>query len=199
MITQSGPVKINADRICDILEADNEQFSRYKDNCKVRIYGIISKIEKRTTKNNSTMCFVTIEDMSASIECIIFSRQYAERVQHLQMGNIILISGRLSVREDKDVTIVCETIEPNPKNILKDDIKPEKKKRKGIFIRIENRHCPQMSKINTLTDIFDGAFPVYAYYIDENKYELISNVTLNEPLLNELKYLIGDENVVVRS
>ena len=40
-------------------------------------------------------------------------------------GNIILISGRLSMREDKDVTIVCETIEPNPKNILKDEIKPD--------------------------------------------------------------------------
>ncbi len=189
--------KIGADRISDIL--DSEHDFRYKDNSKVRIYGIISKIEKRTTKNNSTMCFVTIEDMTSSIECIIFSRQYAERVQHLQMGNIILISGRLSMREDKDATIVCETIEPNPKNILKDEAKPEKKKRKGIFARISSRSCPEMKKITTLTEIFEGTFPLYAYYIDENKYELISNVSLNDPLINELKYILGDENIVVRS
>ena len=191
--------KIGADRISDILDNDNSHLSYYKDNCKVRIYGIISKLEKRTTKNNSTMCFVTVEDMTASIECIIFSRQYAERVQHLQMGNIILINGRLSMREDKDATIVCETIEPNPKNILKDDLKPEKKKRKGIFVRLDSRNCEQTGKINTLAEIFDGTFPLYAYYIDEKKYELISNVNYNEPMINELRFIIGEENVVVRS
>ena len=191
--------KIGADSIAEILNSDSEFGSKYKDNSKVRIYGIISKIEKRVTKNNSTMCFVTIEDMSASIECLVFSRQYAERVQYLQMGNIILISGRLSVREDKDATIVCETIEPNPKNILKDEVKQEKKQRKGIFIRLKNRNCTEIKKVMTLTDIFSGTFPMYAYYLDEKKYEKIGSVNLNNPLINELKYILGDENVVVRS
>ena len=191
--------KIGADSIAEILNSDNEFGSRYKDNSKVRIYGIISKIEKRTTKNNSTMCFVTIEDMSASIECLVFARQYAERVQHLQMGNIILISGRLSMREDKETTIVCETIEANPKNVLKDDIKPEKKQRKGIFLRLESKNCSQMVKVRALIDIFQGTFPLYAYYADENRYEKIATVNLNNPLINELKYIAGDENLVVRS
>ena len=191
--------KIGADNIAEILNSDNNFGSRYKDNSKVRIYGIISKIEKRVTKNNSTMCFVTIEDMSASIECIVFARQYAERVQYLQMGNIILISGRLSMREDKETTIVCETIEPNPKNILKDEPRTEKKQRKGIFIRVSDRNCPQMKKIMTLVDIFQGSFPLYAYYIDENKYEKIGNVNINNPLIKELGYIVDEENLVVRS
>ncbi|MBO7319212.1 MAG: hypothetical protein J6V06_04250, partial [Clostridia bacterium] len=179
--------------------SDNEFGTKYKDNSRVKIYGIISKIEKRTTKSNSTMCFVTVEDISASIECIVFSRQYAERVQHLQMGNIILITGRLSLREDKEATVVCETIEPNPKNVMKEDIKPQKKQRKGIFLRLATRNCSEMTKINTLLDIFEGGFPVYAYYADENKYDKIGYVNLNEPLISELKHIISDENVVVRN
>lgn len=190
--------KIGADNIGEILGSDNEFGSKYKDNCRVKIYGIISKIEKRTTKSNSTMCFVTLEDMSASIECIIFSRQYAERIQHLQLGNIILIHGRLSLREDKEPTVVCETIEPNPKNIMKEEAKPQKKQRKGIFLRLSSRECSQIEKINTLIDIFCGDFPLYAFYSDENKYDRIGFVNLNNPLIDELKYLIGDENVVVR-
>ena len=190
--------KIGADNIGEILGSDNEFGSKYKDNCRVKIYGIISKIEKRTTKSNSTMCFVTLEDMSASIECIIFSRQYAERIQHLQLGNIILIHGRLSLREDKEPTVVCETIEPNPKNIMKEEAKPQKKQRKGIFLRLSSRDCSQIEKINTLIDIFCGDFPLYAFYSDENKYDRIGFVNLNNPLIDELKYLIGDENVVVR-
>ena len=75
----------------------------------------------------------------------------------------------------------------------------EKKKRKGIFVRLDSRNCEQTGKINTLAEIFDGTFPLYAYYIDEKKYELISNVNYNEPMINELRFIIGEENVVVRS
>jgi DNA polymerase-3 subunit alpha len=191
--------KIKADNIADILDSDNAFGSKYKDNCKVRIYGIISKIEKRTTKSNSTMCFVTIEDISASIECIVFSRQYADHIQYLQAGNIILIDGRLSMREDKEPTVVCEIIEPNPKNLFKDEPKPQKKQRSGLFIKLESRDCSEMKKISTLTEIFTGSFPVYAYYADEGKYVHISSVSLNNPLVSELKHILGDENVVVRT
>ena len=191
--------KIKADNIAEILESEGEFGSRYKDNSKVRIYGIISKVEKRTTKTNSTMCFVTIEDISSSIECIVFSRQYADRMQYLQAGNIILIDGRLSMREDKEPTVVCEIIEPNPKNLFKDDPKPQKKQRNGLFIKLSSKECMQMQKIDTLLDIFSGSFPVYAYYADEGKYVRIGAVNLNNPLIKEFKFLLGDENVVVRS
>lgn len=190
--------KIGADNIADILNSDNEFGSKYNDNCNVKIYGIISKIEKRTTKSNSTMCFLTIEDISASIECIVFARQYAEKMQYLQAGTIILLRGRLSLREDKEPTVVCESVEPNPKNIFKDEIKPQKKQRKGVFLRLTSRKCEEMSKIKTLIDIFGGGFPVYGYFADEEKYEVIGYINMNKPLINELKYHIGDENVVVR-
>ena len=145
------------------------------------------------------MCFVTIEDISSSIECIVFSRQYADRMQYLQAGNIILIDGRLSMREDKEPTVVCEIIEPNPKNLFKDDPKPQKKQRNGLFIKLSSKECMQMQKIDTLLDIFSGSFPVYAYYADEGKYVRIGAVNLNNPLIKEFKFLLGDENVVVRS
>lgn len=190
--------KVKADVIADVLEADSSFGSKYKDNSRVKLYGIISKVEKKSTKNNSTMCFVILEDLSASIECIVFSRQYAERVHLLQAGNIVLINGRLSLREDREPSVVCETIEPNPKNILKNDVKPEKKQRKGIFLRVEGATCPCMGKIRTLTDIFEGDFPVYIFYKDTGKYERIGFVRMNTPMCNEFKEIIGEENVVVR-
>ena len=91
------------------------------------------------------------------------------------------------------------TAAPEKEGKLPEDVKPEKKKRKGIFVRLDSRNCEQTGKINTLAEIFDGTFPLYAYYIDEKKYELISNVNYNEPMINELRFIIGEENVVVRS
>lgn len=189
--------KIKADKIADLLEADAEFGSRYKDNSQVKVYGIISKVEKRTTKNNTTMCFVTVEDITASVECIVFARQYAERVQHLQAGNIILIRGRLSVREEREPSVICESIEPDPSRTVKKTEQP-KKQRKGIFIKLSSRQYSEKNKVEALFSIFDGAFPVYAFYSDEGKYERIAFVSENEPMIKELKLIFGEENVVVR-
>ena len=113
--------RLNCDKISDILE-DNDGFNaKYKDNSIVKIYGIVTRTEKKITKNNSTMCFIEVEDIGASIECIVFSKLYADRINHLKSGNILLIRGRLSLREDREPSVICESIEPNPKNLYKDD------------------------------------------------------------------------------
>lgn len=190
---------IKADSIAEIHEADSGFGSKYKDNCPVKLYGIISKIEKKTTKSNSTMCFVTIEDISSSIECIVFSKQYAQRVQLLQGGNIVVITGRLSLREDKEPTVVCENIEPNPKNIYKNKPEEKKKQRKGIFLRIESKQSPDYEKISNLIKQNKGDFPVYIYPEDTGKYELAGTVELSSYLCDDLKAFLGEKNVVVRS
>lgn len=190
-------LKIKADRISEIIETDGGFGSRYKDNCKVRIYGIISRVEKKTTKNNSVMCFVTLEDISASVECIVFSKLYADRVVHLQAGNVIVITGRLSLREEKEPTVICETIEPNPYNILKDELK-KKKQRKGVFLRFESINSPLKSKVDKLFESCDGDRDLYYFYIDTKKYEHRKTVSVNISLLDSLREMLGEENVVVR-
>ncbi len=192
--------KIKADGISDILESDGSFGSKYKDNCNVKIMGIISRLEKKTTKNNSTMCFVEIEDISASIECLVFSKLFADKAMLLQVGNIVLINGRLSMREDKEPTIICESIEPNPSNIYKETVrKPQQKKqRNGIFLRISSDDLRSDRKVALLEEIFPGTFPVYYYYTDSKAYFLHGYVSLNDPLIAELEHILGTENVVVR-
>ena len=57
--------RLNCDKISDILE-DNDGFNaKYKDNSIVKIYGIVTRTEKKITKNNSTMCFIEVEDIGA--------------------------------------------------------------------------------------------------------------------------------------
>ena len=189
--------KIKADLISEIIEADGEFGSKYKDNGRVKIYGIISRVEKKTTKNNSVMCFITLEDISASIECIVFSRLYADRVIQLQSGNVIVITGRLSLREEKEPTVICETIEPNPYNTLKAELN-KKKQRKGIFLRFESQHSPLTDKVGKIFESRNGDTPLYYYYIDTKKYEQKNSVLISESTLDLLVELLGRENVVVR-
>ena len=192
--------KVRADIISDILDSEGGFSSKYKDNSDVKVFGIISRLEKKTTKNNSTMCFVEIEDLTAGIECIVFSKLFADRTNLLQMGNIVLIRGRLSMREDREPSIVCESIEPNPVNLYKNgEEKPAKRRqRDGIFLRLPSKGCAEERKIDLLTEIFEGTFPLYCYYNDVGEYSRKGYVALNAPMLDEMRYILGDENVVVR-
>lgn len=191
-------VKIKADLISEILEADGNFGSRYKDNCRVKLYGIISRVEKKTTKNNSVMCFLTLEDMSASVECIVFSKLYADRVTFLQSGNVVVITGRLSLRDEKEPTVICETIEANPYNIYKRD-NSQKKSRKGIFLRLDSRNSATKAKIDKFFANNEGKTDLYYYYNDSKKYEFISSVSYNDAMIEFLSELLGEENVAVRN
>ncbi|MCM1363562.1 MAG: DNA polymerase III subunit alpha [Faecalibacterium sp.] len=189
---------VKADKISDILLL-KENFGSYKDNDRVKIFGMISRIERKTTKSNSMMCFVDIEDMSGTIECIVFSRLYSDNVMLLQQGNIVLVRGRLSLREDKAPSIVAESIEPNPKNTVTKSVEQKKKQRNGIFIRIPSKKDSRMDKFKTLISIFEGSFPVYIFDEENKKYEYFASTELNNPLVNECIYIFGKENVAVRN
>ncbi|MGN0448622.1 MAG: DNA polymerase III subunit alpha [Acutalibacteraceae bacterium] len=190
---------IKAVPISRLVDSDASFGSEYKDNSKVKIYGIISRVEKKTTKNNAVMCFLTVEDISASIECIVFSKLYADRVQHLQEGNVIVITGRLSLREEKEATVVCETIEPNPYNQLKGTIaSSQKKQRKGLFLRFDSASSLLVSKAESIINQGVGKEQIYFFYSDSKKYEYKGEHSADENIRQQLMFLLGDENVVKR-
>ena len=190
---------VKADRISDILACE-ETFGRYRDNASVKLYGQVSGITRKTTKNNQTMCFVRLEDMTGSIECIVFANLYAEKALLLQVGTIILMRGRLSLREDKEPSVVCESVEPNPKNVVGEEKTAAKKQRQGIFIRVASKSDPRLQKLEALKAIFcDGAcVPVYVFDSGSGKYGKGGLISVNKPLVRELETIFGKENVAIR-
>lgn len=190
--------QISADRISDILSSVSDATSKYKDDSKVLLFGTISDIQRKTTKNNSYMCFIKLEDLSGTIECIVFSKLYAEKAILVQTGNLIVVRGRLSLREDREPSIVCESIEPNPKNIVKTEEPAQKKRRKGIFIRVGGKSDERLGKLELLKGILPQGYPVYCFFEDSGKYELYGSLELSEPLEKELCHIFGSENVAVR-
>lgn len=104
------------------------------------------------------------------------------------------------MREDREHSVICESIEPNPSNIFKGEKTPneKKKQRQGVFLRLTEKGCDQERKIDLLADIFNGTFPLYCYYTDSREYVHKGFVTLNDPMISEMKCILGDDNVVIR-
>ena len=195
---------IRADRICDLLLAQEGQ-SGYQDGTRVRLFGLVEQMEKKTTKNGGTMAFLRLEDRTGSIECLVFSRLYREKQLLLREGEILFCEGRLSLREEKEPTVVLDRLEPNPKNTRKAppaaaDGTPQKKQRAGMFVRLRRTEDESLPKLQTLTEIFsEGTFPVYTYDPDKNLYRFFGTVENCDSVFLELQHLFGKENVVRRN
>ena len=123
-------IKINNSREDTVSEeTDVEALIKQKENKlvdgqNVKYAGIITSVKKKYTKTNKLMAFVTVEDLYGTVEIIVFENCYLKCSSILIEENIVLVEGRLSIREDEDTKIVARDIklledseEENEKNI----------------------------------------------------------------------------------
>ncbi len=186
-----------ADKLGCVNVFDLTEENSFTDNSKVCVLGIITSVKKKVTRSNAEMAFVTVEDMSGNIEALLFPKTVAANSALLFTGNIVLLKGRLSLREDKEPSIVCDTIEPCPKMDSVEQKAQTKKVKHGLFLRVPCENCEQKNRAENLLAIFDGNTPAYFYYNDSKKYSSAAlHVDVNDPLINELKRILGAENVV---
>ena len=83
---------------------------KYKDGQEVKYVGIISKIKKKFTKTNKIMAFITIEDLYGTAEVLAFENTYIKSGESLIEENIVLVKGRLSIRDGEKTTIIANEI-----------------------------------------------------------------------------------------
>ena len=83
---------------------------KFVDGQKIKYIGIITSIKKKYTKNNKIMAFVTIEDLYGTAEIIVFENAYLTAGKSLVEENIVVVDGRLSIREDDTTTIIANEL-----------------------------------------------------------------------------------------
>ena len=81
-----------------------------KDNMGVVFCGVVANIKKKITKNSQTMAFVTLSDMYGDVEIIVFPKTFEQFRDYFTEDNIIVVSGRLSMREDEAPKIIPDGI-----------------------------------------------------------------------------------------
>lgn len=74
--------------------------------------GMIAGVTKKTTRNNSIMAFLTLEDLLGTVEIIVFPRDYEKYKQALTEENKVFIRGRVAMEEEKPARIICSEVIP---------------------------------------------------------------------------------------
>lgn len=190
------------------------------DNLNVSFLGIVTSVKKKVTKKDEIMAFCGVEDLFGNIEMIVFPKNFIMYGNHLNVGSIILVDGKISVKDEEvkllaeKITVAPKTLEeipkekvqskptPRPTQSPKNENTQDKKKKSGIFIKMSKENPEKTKKLKNLLSIFEGKIPVYLYYEDTKKYDFLGVdylTSINQPLTNELKHIFGDDNVVVRA
>lgn len=181
----------------DIFDLFDETVS---DGAKVTVLALISSVKKRITKSSGEMATVVLEDTSGAIEAPVFPKAYEKYRPLVEQGKVVLVTGRLSLREDREPNLICDVIEPPPQAAAAKPVRKGGKAPARLFLRFPSRGTDAQAKAELLLRIFDEGeanTPVSFYFADEKVYIKMPPVQLNEPLVGELKKLIGDDNVVV--
>ncbi len=172
---EEGNFQIVNDKICDGMF--------------IKLCGIISTRKNKITRNSSQMAFVTIEDVFGSIEVLVFPKVLTKYSYLLEEESIVVIEGKLSLREDEEPKLLCETVSR---------IENVESVPKTIFIKIPQKENSAIEKLKTVVASFKGDVSV-CFYIEATK-ERISvpdalKLSGTDNCLRELKNSFGDESV----
>jgi DNA polymerase-3 subunit alpha len=76
----------------------------FEDDSLVKIAGLVTTVRRTMTKAQAQMLLATIEDTTGAIECVVFPKQYAELQARFVEDAIVVITGRLRLRERRGST-----------------------------------------------------------------------------------------------
>ena len=175
----------------ETLEGEIQQMPKYKDGQVVRIVGIVDSVKKKYTKTNKIMAFVTIEDLYGQCEIIVFENCYQMCSNFLLDENIVVVEGRLSIREDEDVKIVANRIiEFSESNISSGN------SNNVVKIDITNLDEQTKNRLRGIIKFFSGEKNNKALQIQNgDKVSPAGGIFVNEEILKEFEEIVGKGNI----
>lgn len=171
------------------------------DGKKVTLVCTVVRVKTISTKSGGMMAFITVEDLSGSMELLAFPQVLQDSSEALHDNAVVVVQGRVSYKEDEPCKIVADSI------VDIERYQPEKlraaqsKKGEGLWLRVPSMNSEAFEDIKNLLQIFEGDFPVFMYFEDV-KQRMRAPKSLwclqHDLLFSELERILGKENVVVK-
>lgn len=169
-------------------EMEYEKISKY-DSQEIKICGIVESANIKYTRKNEQMMFATLSDMFSEVEIILFPKIYASYGSFVNVGNVVLVRGKVNITEEEGTKILATEV----KKISKTE---------KIYVKVPKERLnllPQVEAIiEDISDKYYGNIPVYLFLEGENKMKLLKrDAWLNneDETINILKLRFGEENV----
>ena len=167
----------------------------HSDGDSVVTAGCLTSIKMKTTRNNSVMSYSMLEGPAASLELIIFPKVLQKCKDSMVQDHVVIVKGRISTKEDSAPQIICDDI---------CDISEFENAKKvpcatfcKLYLRIPHENSEQTMLVRAVATACPGELETIIYY-DDTKKRVRTHVSNESPVLERLRDILGDENVVLR-
>jgi len=212
------------DKLKNAISSDIMTCLESEEDHRVILGGLVTGYRTTVTKKGEMMASFFLEDLTDTIEVLIFPRVFAQ-MSGLGDDQILIIEGKFNVREDEkklfaekiyDLDHLPEHRTPHnqgtstylstpPQTLAsrKSDQSATLKqkndlKQRKLFLRFSQEDTPLLDRVLPILQRYTGPCPVY-FYFEENKKVIQSRqefwVKDLEALIGDLGQILGQENV----
>ena len=152
----------------------------------------------RTTKSNTLMSYINLEDDTGAMELIAFQRALDTGSIYIKDNAPIIVRGRISMRDEKEPQLMADSIRP-----IADlgKLKPEPPRPNAdskLWVKLPGEDDPRLVRIELILTMFPGQQQMIIY-LEREKRRIGAKCLIHPSLIAELKELCGDANVFLEA
>lgn len=172
----------------DFIREEESGEIRVQDNAHVVVGGMVTGKTVKYTRNNQQMAFITLEDLTGSVEIIVFPKDYEKYRNLLEEEAKIFVTGRATVEEEQDGKVICERMIPFEQT------------KKEIWIRFQTmkEFSEREENLYNLIRDSDGGDDVVVFIAENKQYKKLGKnyaVCADARLLGKLSDFFGEKNI----
>jgi DNA polymerase-3 subunit alpha len=166
--------------------------SNQNDDAEVKIVGLIAKIKQTLTRlKQEKMAILKLEDLEGAVEILVFPACFQKVSRYIQPNTVVLVKGRLSLKED------------TPKIIANDLVPVDEiyKLISGVNINLSGIRENLFDSLKELLKSSPGETPIYLHLDNQSKsrVQVVVGDGLfiqpNEKLIRDIENLLGEEKL----
>ena len=178
--------------------ASESEKKAYPDGAVVTVAGVVQSSRTRTTKSNTLMSYINLEDDTGAMELIAFQRALDTGSIYIKDNAPIIVRGRISMRDEKEPQLMADSIRP-----IADlgKLKPEPPRTNAdskLWVKLPGEDDPRLARIELILTMFPGQQQMIIY-LEREKRRIGAKCLIHPSLIAELKELCGDPNVFLEA
>ncbi|MBR3866521.1 MAG: DNA polymerase III subunit alpha, partial [Butyricicoccus sp.] len=199
--------------ILDAMESEDEH-PVYKDGANVRLACVISSVRLKSTKAGAMMAYIQVEDISASLEVIVFPKTLQMCGNLIAEDQSIILTGRIDAREDEAPKLIAQMItslsESSIEALYEQEHQHEPalaartaaaKSGQRLWIKVSELESESAQTAKKYLARYPGETPV-VFFVESTKKKMLAPrglwVAPNMQLMQNLRFLLGDKNVIIQ-
>ncbi len=180
-------------KIIDIAKIIGEE-SKYTDGYNVTIIAMLQAQKLYNSKSGERMCFTSFEDMTGTIEVIVFPKVFLSAKSLLTQNIPLVIKGHISLKDEEEPKIIADEV------FTAQDY-CDKALSRTLYLKLNSTDEDIKTKVNQLVSKNTGETPLVFYFSDIKKsvtLKGVSGIKLSSSVLEKLQQILGNDSVAFK-